>query len=60
MNYIDRLKRVAIPLGAIVALSTSAVPAQDRLTKDDLDTLAEQRMATWQLTPSTTYLAVAG
>jgi hypothetical protein len=40
MNYIDRLKRAAIPLGAIVALSASAVPAQDRLTKDDLATLA--------------------
>jgi hypothetical protein len=36
----DRLKRAAIPLGAIVALSASAVLAQDRLTKDDLATLA--------------------
>ena len=40
MSYIDRLKRAAIPLGAIVALSASAVLAQDRLTKDDLATLA--------------------
>ena len=40
MNYIGRLKRAAIPLGAIVALSASAVLAQDRLTKDDLATLA--------------------
>jgi hypothetical protein len=40
MADIDRLKRVAILLGTIVALSASAVPAQDRLTKDDLATLA--------------------
>jgi hypothetical protein len=33
-------RRAAIPLGAIVALSASAVLAQDRLTKDDLATLA--------------------
>jgi len=40
MADIDRLKRVAILLGTIVALSASAVPAQDRLTKDDLAMLA--------------------
>ena len=40
MADIDRLKRVAILLGTIVALSASAVPAQDRLTRDDLATLA--------------------
>jgi hypothetical protein len=40
MSDINRLKRAAIPLGAIVALSASAVLAQDRLTKDDLATLA--------------------
>ena len=40
MADIDRFKRVAILLGTIVALSASAVPAQDRLTKDDLATLA--------------------
>src|SRR5437016_14546881 len=33
-------KRVAILLGTIVALSASAVPAQDRMTKDDLAMLA--------------------
>jgi hypothetical protein len=40
MTDIDRLTRVAILFGTIVALSASAVPAQDRLTKDDLATLA--------------------
>jgi hypothetical protein len=34
------LVTVAILLGTIVALSASAVPVQDRLTKDDLATLA--------------------
>jgi hypothetical protein len=40
MADIDRLKRVAILFGTIIALSASAVRAQDRLTKDDLATLA--------------------
>ena len=40
MSHIDGLKRAAIPLGVIVALSASAVLAQDRSAKDDLATLA--------------------
>jgi hypothetical protein len=36
MDYIDPLKRAAIPLGTIVVLSSGAALAQDQLTKADL------------------------
>ena len=36
MDYIERLKRAAIPLGTIVVLSSGAALAQDQLTKADL------------------------
>jgi hypothetical protein len=38
MNYIDLLKRVAIPLGTIMVLSSAL--AQEQLTKADLVQLA--------------------
>jgi hypothetical protein len=40
MDYIDRLKRAAIPLGTIMVLSSGAALAQDQLTKGDLVQLA--------------------
>jgi len=40
MDYIERLKRAAIPLGTIVVLSSGASLAQDQLTKADLVQLA--------------------
>ena len=40
MDYIERLKRAAIPLGTIVVLSSGAALAQDQLTKADLVQLA--------------------
>ena len=36
MDYIDPLKRAAIPLGTIVVLSSGSALAQDQLTKADL------------------------
>jgi hypothetical protein len=36
MDYIDPLKRAAIPLGTIMMLSSGAALAQDQLTKADL------------------------
>ena len=36
MDYIDPLKRAAIPLGTIMVLSSGAALAQDQLTKADL------------------------
>jgi hypothetical protein len=33
MDYIDPVKRAAIPLGTIMALSSGAALAQDQLTK---------------------------
>ena len=40
MDYIDRLKRAAIPLGTFMVLSSGAALAQDQLTKADLVQLA--------------------
>jgi hypothetical protein len=40
MDYIDRLKRTAIPLGTIIVLSSGAALPQDQLTKADLVQLA--------------------
>ena len=40
MDYIDPLKRAAIPLGTIMMLSSGAALAQDQLTKADLVQLA--------------------
>ena len=36
MDYIDRLKRAAIPLGTIMVLSSGPALAKDQLTKGDL------------------------
>jgi hypothetical protein len=36
MDYIDPLKRAAIPLGTTMVLSSGAALAQDQLTKADL------------------------
>jgi hypothetical protein len=36
MDYIDPLKRAAIPLGTMMVLSSGAALAQDQLTKADL------------------------
>jgi hypothetical protein len=43
MSYIDRLKRAAIPLGGIVALSASAVLAQDSALKVSWSTIPRLR-----------------
>jgi hypothetical protein len=40
MDYIDRLKRAAIPLGTTMVISSGAALAQDQLAKADLVQLA--------------------